>query len=79
MSADEWKCRVIRTTDGGLVLDLPEELATALAVTSGDDIVISQSRNGMFDLWKDEPPFDPSEMIDRMNRICREALDDPSS
>ena len=75
----EWKCRVIRTTDGGLVLDLPEELATALAVASGDDVLISKARNGMFDMWKVEPPIDPAEMVERMNRICRDALDDPSS
>ena len=77
MAAGEWRCRVIRTTDGGLVLDLPEELAEQLAVTSGDDIIVAKARNGFFDMWKEEPPLDSAEMIDWMNRICREALDEP--
>lgn len=69
MNSGEWKCRIVRATDGGLVLDLPEELVKALCVTSGDDIVVAAARNGFFEMWKHEPPFDPEEMIKRANRI----------
>ena len=72
-------CRVVRTTDGSLVLDLPDDLAAALDITSGDKVEVAKDWNGMFDMWKVEPPIETSEMIERMNRICREALDDPSA
>ncbi len=78
MAAGEWKCRVIRTNDGGLVLDLPGDLAEKLGVTSGDDIIVEKARNGFFEMWKEEQSFNPAEIIDRMNRICQEALDEPS-
>jgi antitoxin component of MazEF toxin-antitoxin module len=77
MLEEVWKCRIMRATDGSLVMDVPQELAEALRAASGDDLEVTKTRNGLFELWKPEPPFDPEGMVEYMNRICREALEEP--
>jgi len=72
MSSETWRCRVIRSTEGALVMHLPDGLADALHVASGDEIDVARGRGGMFDLWKVEPPVDWSIIVERLNRLTRE-------
>ena len=73
MSSNSWKCRVLRTPDGGVVMNVPEDLAKALRITPGDELQVDKARNGFFDLWKVEPPLDPEVFAERLIRLRRNA------
>lgn len=77
MSERAWDCRIIRTTDGSLVMDVPEDLAKALRVTAGDELAVVKARNGFFEMWKPESTINPVELIERLNSIRRETLEEP--
>ena len=60
-----WKCLLMRTTDGSIVMEVPADLAEALRANSGDELEIAKGRNGMFDLWKAERPRGQEALVDR--------------
>ena len=72
MQSNVWTCEIMRTSNGRLAIELPDDLATMIGVSEDRTVEIAKARNKQFDLWlslRPEEKIRPGALAERLAKL----------